>query len=217
MAGLLSNTLLGGLQPPLKRRVFFSFHYQQDIWRANQVRNSWRFPSERQREAEGFFDGSLWESAKRKSDESLKSLIRAGMQNTSVTCVLVGASTWTRRWVRYEIARSVVKGNGLLAVGVHHLRNQQGVASTEGANPLSAMGLYRIDDGRILFAEWLDGKWVRYRDYTSAVTLPPTWRKPDNADVVQLTNYARVYCYTQDDGRQNFSSWVSEAAKSVGR
>lgn len=25
----------------MARRVFFSFHYERDIWRANQVRNRW--------------------------------------------------------------------------------------------------------------------------------------------------------------------------------
>ena len=52
------STILG-LRIPQKRRVFFSFHYQNDIWRVNQVRNSWRYQHEQQREAEGFFDGSV--------------------------------------------------------------------------------------------------------------------------------------------------------------
>lgn len=111
---------------PVKRRVFFSFYYQQDIWRANQVRQSWRYQRENEREAEGFFDGSLWESGQRKGLDSLKDLIREGMKNTSVTCVLAGTQTYSRRWVRYEIARSLVKGNGLLLVKIHNLTDQHG-------------------------------------------------------------------------------------------
>lgn len=96
------------------RRVFFSFHYQNDIIRANQVRNSWRFQKEDRRIAGGFFDGSIWEKSQRTGPESLKTLIREGIKNTSVTAVLVGQETWSRRWVRYEIARSVVKGKVFL-------------------------------------------------------------------------------------------------------
>jgi len=39
------------------RRIFFSFHYARDIWEANLVRNCWY---ERDRQAAGFWDSSLW-------------------------------------------------------------------------------------------------------------------------------------------------------------
>ena len=139
MAGLFSAM---GAQVS-KRRVFFSFHYQNDIWRVNQIRQSWRYNHENSRETEGFFDGSIWESSKRTGPDSLKALIREGIKNTSVTCVLVGSQTYQRRWVRYEIARSVVKGNGLLAVKVHRMGDSQGKVSSEGQNPLDYMGVYR--------------------------------------------------------------------------
>ncbi len=39
-AGLgLASKLLD--QPKSTRRVFFSFHYQRDIWRVQQVKNHW--------------------------------------------------------------------------------------------------------------------------------------------------------------------------------
>ena len=37
----------------MARRVFFSFHYKNDVWRANQVRNSWVTQG---KEAAGFID-----------------------------------------------------------------------------------------------------------------------------------------------------------------
>lgn len=200
-----------GLQPQ-KRRVFFSFHYQNDIWRVNQIRNSWRYQHEGQREAEGFFDGSIWERSKRTSDDSLKSLIREGLKNTSVTCVLAGSETHTRRWVRYEIALSIVKGNGLLVVRVHNMKNQAGYTSQAGLNPLDYMGTYKLDDGRILLAEKNNSKWVRYNDFTQAVTLPALWKKPTTTAVVPLSTYARDYCYISHYGSTNFPSWVRHAA-----
>ena len=97
------STLLG-LGIPQKRRVFFSFHYQNDIWRVNQVRNSWRYQKEDRRFAEGFYDASMWESSQRKGVDSLKALIREGIKNSSVTAVLVDADgkvgivAGRRRW-----------------------------------------------------------------------------------------------------------------------
>ena len=99
------------------RRTFFSFHYAPDVWRAWNVRNSWVVQNEKN--SEGFFDGSVFEASQKESDDVLKAFLRKGLENTSVTCVLAGASTWSRRWVRYEIARSVVKGNGLLLSLIH--------------------------------------------------------------------------------------------------
>lgn len=205
-------------EAPQKRRVFFSFHYQQDVWRVNRVRQSWRFCNENEREAEGFFDASLWESSKRKGDDSLKELIREGMKNTSVTCVLAGTHTWARRWVRYEIARSLVKGNGLLVVKIHNMADPNGNGCAEGPNPLDNMSVYRVDDGRILIAEWDNaGKWIRYGDYTQGIDLPQSWRAPSNTNVVQLSSYSRIYDYVVDNGSENFASWVAAAAQDASR
>ncbi|MBC6402288.1 MAG: TIR domain-containing protein [Hyphomonadaceae bacterium] len=114
-----------------KRRVFFSFHYQDDVRRVNRIRNSWRYNHESTRESEGFFDAGIWETSRRTGPDSLKNLIREGIKNTSVTCVLAGARTYGRRWVRYELARSVIKGNGLLAVKIHLMFDQDRKGSNE--------------------------------------------------------------------------------------
>lgn len=204
-----------GLQPQ-KRRVFFSFHYQNDIWRVNQVRNSWRYNHENTRLSEGFFDGSIWESSRRTGPDSLKSLIREGVKNTSVTCVLIGAETYQRRWVRYELARSVIKGNGLLGVKIHLMGNQLGYASHEGPNPLDYVGVYNAG-GTVRMAEIVNGKWVKYDDYTQAVDLPATWVRPHDTSVIKLSRYARLYCYRSQNGIANFPSWVRQAAADVGR
>lgn len=203
-------------RPVAKRRVFFSFHYQNDVWRVNQVRQSWRYNHSDRREAEGFYDASIWERSKLTGPDSLKSLIRNGMQNTSVTCVLVGSETYARRWVRYELARSVIKGNGLLGVRVHLMGDRNGYASPQGPNPLDYMGVYWAN-GAVRLAEHSNGKWIKYADYTQAVDLPPTWRKPHDNNVIKLSGYAGLYCYRSQKGSENFSSWVRQAAADVGR
>ncbi len=68
------------------RHVFFSFHYQRDVWRANMVRNSGAVIGEA---AAGFRDASLWEEAKRKGDKAIKDLIDEGLKGTTITVVLM--------------------------------------------------------------------------------------------------------------------------------
>ena len=116
----------------MARRVFFSFHYQRDIWRVNQIRNS---PNIVGASAAGFQDGSLWEEAKKKGDAAIKRLIDGGLQGTSVTVVCVGSQTAGRKYVNYEIDKSLERGNGLVAVQIHHVKNQQGQVDSPGRIP----------------------------------------------------------------------------------
>src|SRR5215216_8153215 len=104
------------------RRVFFSFHYQRDIFRVNVVRNSWLTHPDR--EVAGYWDASLWESVRRQGDDALRRLVEGGLQNTSVTAVLIGAETATRRWVQYEIFRSYQLGKGIIGIRIHNIPNQ---------------------------------------------------------------------------------------------
>jgi hypothetical protein len=74
----------------MARHVFFSFHYQQDIFRVNQIRN---LPEIIEESAAGFKDKSLWEESKQKGDAAIKKLIDAGLTGTSVTVVCIGSAT----------------------------------------------------------------------------------------------------------------------------
>ena len=74
----------------MARQVFFSFHYQRDVVRVNQIRN---LPEVVDHAAAGFKDASLWEEAKKKSDEAIKKLIDDGLKGTSVTLVCIGGKT----------------------------------------------------------------------------------------------------------------------------
>lgn len=116
----------------MARRVFFSFHYQRDIWRVNQIRN---MPNITGAAAAGFQDASLWEEAKNKGEAAIKKLINDGLQNTSVTVVFIGAKTAGRQYINYEIEQSIARGNGLVGIQIHHLENQSGETDSPGATP----------------------------------------------------------------------------------
>jgi hypothetical protein len=126
------------------RRTFFSFHYQRDIFRVNQVRKSGQFKPE---DEANFFDASLWEEAQLKGDEAIKRLIDAGLQRSSVTVVLIGKETFERPFVRYEIIQSYNRNNGLIGIRIHGLKDQHQQVDTPGRNPFENV---RLQDGRLL-------------------------------------------------------------------
>lgn len=105
------------------RKVFFSFHYQEDIFRVNVVRKSGVVMGN---SAAGFLDASLWEKTKKKGVKAVKSLIDRGLEGTSVTCVLIGQKTASRKYVTYEIEQSVKKGNGLLGIHINDIKDIKG-------------------------------------------------------------------------------------------
>ncbi|MCK7157749.1 TIR domain-containing protein [Enterobacter kobei] len=206
--------IVNGVKMP--RRTFFSFHYGSDVWRAWNVRNSW-VVKEGNEIDRGFFDSSVFEASKKENDDTLKKFLREGLENTSVTCVLTGTETWKRRWVRYEIARSIIKGNGLLNVYIHGIQNKDKKTSEKGANPLAQMGLYKSDNG-IYLAEWNGEKWVKYADYTTAIPARDLWfAAPETNNVVQLSTHCLSFDFKEDEGRKNIGVWIETAAGMAGR
>jgi len=123
----------------MARHVFFSFHYQRDIWRVNQIRN---IPNIAGSAAAGFHDASLWEEAKKKGDAAIRNLIDEGLKGTSVTVVFIGAKTAGRKYINYEIEKSIERGNGIVGIQIHHLQDQNGETDSVGATPakLTAAG-----------------------------------------------------------------------------
>ena len=113
------------------RRVFFSFHYKY-VWKVNQIRS---MPNITGTAAAGFQDASLWEKAKKKGDKEIKRMIDKGLENTSVTVVFVTYGTASRKYINYEIDQSIARGNGLVAVQIHHLKDQNGKTGSPGAIP----------------------------------------------------------------------------------
>ena len=91
----------------MKRQVFFSFHFDNDNWRVQQIRNM------------GVVEGNAsvspndWEEVKRKGDDSIKRWINSAMNYRSCVIVLAGRGTADRKWINYEIERAWKEGKGL--------------------------------------------------------------------------------------------------------
>lgn len=124
-----------------KRQVFFSFHYNKDVWRAGQVKNM------------GVVDNSStwsandWEEVKEKSDTVIKNWIDSQMAMRSCIVVLVGKETSTRKWVKYEIEKAYALGKGIVGVYVHKLKDADGDQTTQGSNPFYSV--YTKDGHRL--------------------------------------------------------------------
>lgn len=144
----------------MTRRVFFSFHYERDVWRANQVRHSW--VTKPDREAAGFVDAAEFEEVKGKGGDSVERWIDGQLEGTSVTAVLIGTETSKRPYVKYEIKKSYVRGNGLLGIYIHNMKDSAGQIDSKGQNPFET--LYVEKDGRKVYLSemypayyWVDG------------------------------------------------------------
>ena len=137
------------------RRTFFSFHYERDVWRASTVRNAGIVDASARA---GWTDSSLWEEVKKKGDDAIKKAILDGLNGTSVTAVLIGAETASRPWVTYEIEESIARGNGLLGVRIHMLKNQKQETDSAGAIPrlLSENGYPTYSWDRDQFGGWVE-------------------------------------------------------------
>ncbi|HQP98216.1 MAG TPA: TIR domain-containing protein [bacterium] len=150
----------------MARGVFFSFHYERDIWRASQVRNSW--VTKPNREAAGFWDAASWEEVKKKGDEAIKRWIRTQLEGTSVTVVLIGTETAEREYVRYEIEQSWEKHNGLIGVYIDNMKDKEGRREKRGEDPFVKMGYEKIrtydwvqSDGYNNLGDWIEDSYQR--------------------------------------------------------
>ena len=101
------------------RKVFFSFHFERDAWRAGVVRNSGLT-----KEVSGFLDVAEWQKVKKKGEYWIQKWINDQLNGTSVTVVLIGVETSNRHYVRYELEQSWKKGNGILGIYIHNIENQ---------------------------------------------------------------------------------------------
>jgi len=190
------------------RRVFFTFHYEDvKTFRANVVRNH---GLTKEVGDAGFFDASIWEDAKRHGESTVKRLISSALDNTSVTCALIGTETWQRRWVRYEILKSYDRGNSLLGIHINGILDKSGQTFPQGPNPFDYLGFVISNDGQQLTYYEHDGvNWKVYHDLASkSVNVEPRhWGKG-----FKLSDWVRCYDWTGGGGYKNFPSWVERAS-----
>lgn len=189
----------------MAKRVFFSFHYKDVIdFRANVVRNHRTTKGK----SAGYFDASIWEDAKKDSPLALKRLINKELENTSVTAVLIGSDTFNRRWVNYEIIKSVSKGNKIIGIHINSVKGKDEKTKQNGLNPFSFLGYKYSSDGKKLeFFHYTKGNWIKYTDY-EGYNLTNTVEKEKRGKIYQFSNFCKTFDWVKDNGYENFSKWI---------
>lgn len=119
------------------KNVFFSFHYGKDISRVNVVRNSWVL---RGNKGAGFIDKAEFEKIKARGDNAVYKWIDEQLKGTSVTAVLIGEETCKRKFVRYELQQSYIKGNKIVGIYIHNIKNLLNQTSKKGDIDFGILG-----------------------------------------------------------------------------
>ncbi len=91
----------------MARKVFFSFHYKPDNWRASQVRNIGNV------EGNSPASDNDWETVTKGGDAAIM------------------------KWIEYEIEKAWEAGKGLVGIHVNKLKDGDGETSAKGANPFA--------------------------------------------------------------------------------
>jgi hypothetical protein len=115
----------------MARKVFFSFYYIEDNWRAAQIRNMGVI------EGNNAISDNDWEAVKKGGDKAIQNWIDSQIKGRSCTIVLIGKNTAGRKWIDYEINKSWEEGKGVFGIYIHGLKNSNGKQSDKGKNPFS--------------------------------------------------------------------------------
>jgi hypothetical protein len=116
------------------RKVFFSFHFDNDFWRTQQVRNIGAL------EGQTLYTPNAWEEIKRKGNDAIEKWIDDNIFGKSCVVVLVGAETDQRPWVIREIVKGWDSGKGILGIRVNKLLDRHSNSSVAGGNPFDKVG-----------------------------------------------------------------------------
>jgi len=115
----------------MARKVFFSFHFANDHWRAGQVRSMGSI------EGTSELSDNDWEAVKRKGDKAISDWIDGQLNNTSCAIVLVGAQTAGRKWINYEIEQAWSRKKGLFGIRINGLLDSASQTSSAGTSPFA--------------------------------------------------------------------------------
>ncbi len=119
----------------MARNVFFSFHFKNDFWRTQQVRNIGAL------DGQNLYTPNEWEEVKKKGNAAIEKWIDDSLVGKSCVVVLVGSETASRTWVLTEIVKAWNAGKGVVAIRINKLLDANGNFSAAGSNPLDQVTL----------------------------------------------------------------------------
>ncbi|NLA55564.1 MAG: TIR domain-containing protein [Corynebacterium humireducens] len=122
------------------RTVFYSFHYERDVHRVQQVRNINAI------QGAPLFGAQEWEKVRQQSHAAIEKWIDDQMSHKRAVVVLIGQETASRPWVRYEIEKAWKMNKPMVGVYIHGLASlPAGSTDRKGKNPFDvALGVNSI-------------------------------------------------------------------------
>ena len=111
------------------KKVFYSFHFDNDVMRVQQIRNIGALEDNKP------VSVNEWEQIRRGSDSSIEKWIDENMRYRNCVVVLVGEETANRKWVKYEIKKAWNDKRGLVGIYIHNLQCPRNGLSRQGQNP----------------------------------------------------------------------------------
>ncbi|MBQ6547075.1 MAG: TIR domain-containing protein [Bacilli bacterium] len=126
----------------MKRQVFYSFHFKNDVMRVSQIRNIGALEDNKP------VSDNDWEEVKRKGDDSIRRWIDDNMNYRSCVIVMIGEETANRKWVKYEIKKAWKEKRGLLGIYIHNLKDPNTGKCAKGKNPFDSIIIN--NDGKVL-------------------------------------------------------------------
>lgn len=196
----------------MARTVFFSFHYQRDIMRAQVIKQ--HHVTKGSYSAAEFFDGSLEEKAKKEGDAVVKQMIDAGLDGCSVLCVLIGQETYQRRWVDYEIFKSIEMGMGVVGISIHQISDPNRGVDRLGPSPFNFLG-YGTKAGKLRPMIRYESGW-KDAPLQSLITESNALYLVGKGKPV-LSSIFSCYDWQDGNGYKNFGKWIEGAAQQAGR
>lgn len=194
------------------RKVFFSFDWD-DVWRVNQVRNSWLTKGNSNA---GFADAAEIEKVKKRTGKEIRKWIDKQLNGKSVICVLIGSKTNKSKWVRYEIEKSIEQKKGLLGILIHDLKDVEGKTDKEGANPLSDYNENNFGENIKNALVGGGAGWGLARLVFPQLAISATIFGAALALLESNDDY-KIYDWIEDNGFNNLGDWIEKAARQAGR
>ena len=136
-----------------KRQVMFSFEFNKDSWRAGQVKNMGKVSNN------STFSANDWEEVKEKTDTKIKEWIDNQLTMRSCLVVLIGHTTSSRKWVKYEIEKAYEMGKGIVGVYVHNLKDKNGNQDLKGSNPFYSIFVGKDNERLSKYVECYDSNY----------------------------------------------------------
>jgi len=124
-------------------KVFFSFYYTKDYFRAKQVMQIIDYKPNGI-DYTGFIPDNTLDEMALKGLPHIYTWIESEVLASDVVIVLIGKETAGRHFVEYEIATALKASRPIFGITIHSLKDQIGAVGQKGNNPL--LPVFKIYD-----------------------------------------------------------------------